>query len=127
MELKKNDIVTVTIEDIGSEGEGIGKVDGFPLFIKDATIGDVIEAKLIKVKKNYGYARVEKVLTPSSDRVAPKCPVARQCGGCSIQHLSYEKQLDYKQKKVKNWLVSVVAVVFSIYLMKNSWIINKRK
>ena len=78
MGLKKNDIVTVTIEDIGSEGEGIGKVDGFPLFIKDATIGDVIEAKLIKVKKNYGYARVEKVLTPSSDRVAPKCPVARQ-------------------------------------------------
>ena len=104
MELKKNDIVTVTIEDIGSEGEGIGKVDGFPLFIKDATIGDEIEAKLIKVKKNYGYARVEKVLTPSNDRVAPKCPVARQCGGCSIQHLSYEKQLDYKQKKVKNCL-----------------------
>ena len=104
MELKKNDIVTITIEDIGSEGEGIGKVDGFPLFIKDATIGDVIEARVIKVKKNYGYARVEKILTPSSDRVAPKCPVARQCGGCSIQHLSYEKQLEYKQNKVKNCL-----------------------
>ena len=104
MELKKNDIVTITIEDIGSEGEGIGKVDGFPLFIKDATIGDVIEARVIKVKKNYGYARVEKILTPSSDRVVPKCPVARQCGGCSIQHLSYEKQLEYKQNKVKNCL-----------------------
>ena len=104
MDLKKNDIVKVTIEDIGSEGEGIGKVDGFPLFIKDATIGDVIEAKVIKVKKSYGYARVENILTPSKDRVELKCPVARQCGGCSIQHLSYEKQLEYKQNKVKNCL-----------------------
>ena len=104
MDLKKNDIVKVTIDDIGNEGEGIGKVDGFPLFIKDATIGDVIEAKVIKVKKSYGYARVENILTPSKDRVEPKCPVARQCGGCSIQHLSYEKQLEYKQNKVKNCL-----------------------
>ena len=104
MDLKKNDIVKVTIDDIGNEGEGIGKVDGFPLFIKDATIGDVIEAKVIKVKKSYGYARVENILTPSKDRVELKCPVARQCGGCSIQHLSYEKQLEYKQNKVKNCL-----------------------
>ena len=104
MDLKKNDIVKVTIDDIGNEGEGIGKVDGFPLFIKDATIGDVIEAKVIKVKKSYGYARVENILTPSKDRVKTKCPVARQCGGCSIQHLSYEKQLEYKQNKVKNCL-----------------------
>ena len=104
MELKKNDLVTVTIEDIGSEGEGIGKVNGYPLFLKDATIGDVVEAKVIKAKKNYGYGKVEKIITPSKDRVEPKCPVARQCGGCSIQHLSYEKQLEYKQKKVKNCL-----------------------
>ena len=65
MEFKKNDRVTVTIEDMGSDGEGIGKVDGFTLFIKDAVIGDQVEAKIIKSKKHYAYARLEKVLQPS--------------------------------------------------------------
>ena len=62
----KNDIVTVKIEDIGTEGEGIGKLEGFTLFVKDAVMGDVVEARLVKVKKNYAYARLEKVLTLSS-------------------------------------------------------------
>jgi len=69
MEYKKNDRVTVTIEDMGSDGEGIGKVDGFTLFIKDAVIGDQVEAKIIKSKKHYAYARLEKVLQPSPFRV----------------------------------------------------------
>ena len=73
MEFKKNDRVTVTIEDMGSDGEGIGKVDGFTLFIKDAVIGDQVEAKIIKSKKHYAYARLEKVLQPSPFRVEPKC------------------------------------------------------
>ena len=73
MEYKKNDIVTITIEDIGNDGEGIGKIDGYTLFVKDAVIGDVVKARITKCKKNYGYARVEKVETPSSFRVEPKC------------------------------------------------------
>lgn len=84
MEFKKNDIVTVTIEDIGNDGEGIGKTEGYTLFVKDAVIGDVVEARITKCKKNYGYARVEKVVTPSSFRVEPKCAFHRQCGGCQI-------------------------------------------
>ena len=83
--MKKDDIFNVTIEDMTSEGAGIGKVDGFPLFIKDAVIGDTVEAKVMKAKKNYAYARLMKVLKPSEDRVDPPCPVARQCGGCQIQ------------------------------------------
>ena len=75
MDFKKNDMVTVTIEDMGKDGEGIGKVEGFTLFIKDAVIGDVVEAKLMKVKKNYGYARLMKLITPSPYRVEPKCSV----------------------------------------------------
>ena len=67
MSFKKEDKVTFVIEDIGTGGEGIGKVDGYTLFVKDAIIGDKIEAKVIKAKKNYGYARLMKVLTPSSD------------------------------------------------------------
>ena len=66
--MQKNEIVKVKIEDIGVGGEGIGKVDGYTLFIKDAIIGDVVEAKVMKAKKNYGYARLMNVLTPSKDR-----------------------------------------------------------
>ena len=101
---KKNDIVRLTIEDIGNDGEGIGKADGYTLFVKDAVIGDVIEARITKCKKNYGYARVEKVVTPSPFRVEPKCPFHRQCGGCQIQAMGYKRQLVYKQNKVRNHL-----------------------
>lgn len=107
MRFQKNDYVTVTIEDIGSEGEGIGKVDGFTLFIKDAVIGDTVEAKIIKSKKNYAYARLEKVLEPSPFRVEAKCACHRQCGGCQLQTLSYEKQLQFKQEKICNHLIRI--------------------
>ena len=71
--MQKNDLVTVIIEDIGIHGEGIGKVDGYTLFIKDAIIGDVVEAKVMKAKKNYGYARLMRIVKPSKHRVEPKC------------------------------------------------------
>lgn len=104
---QKNDIATVMIEDIGNDGEGIGKVDGYTLFVKDAVIGDVVEARITKCKKNYSYARVEKVVTPSSFRVEPKCRFHRQCGGCQIQAMSYERQLLYKQNKVRGNLIRI--------------------
>ncbi len=107
MEYKKNDIVVIDIEDMGTDGEGIGKIDGFPLFVKDALIGDRIEARVTKLKKNYGYARLEKVLAPSSFRVRPECRFHRQCGGCQLQALAYDKQLEFKSRKVKNNLVRI--------------------
>lgn len=106
-EYKKNDLVTVTVEDIGTEGEGIGKVDGFTLFIKDAVPGDVVTAKIMKSKKNYAYARLEKVETPSPFRALPPCRFYRQCGGCQLQAISYEKQLEFKQKKIRNNLLRI--------------------
>lgn len=99
--MKKNDTAVVTIEDIGVNGEGIGKVEGFTLFIKDAVIGDVVEAKLMKAKKNYGYAKLMHIVKPSPHRVEPRCSVARQCGGCQIQELAYKEQLAFKEKKVR--------------------------
>lgn len=105
--LKKDTKVTLTIEDIGTNGEGIGKCDGYTLFVKDSIIGDVIEAKIIKAKKNYGYARLEKILVPSKDRVTPKCQVARQCGGCQIQQMSYDSQLRFKEKLVRDNLLRI--------------------
>ena len=100
--MHKNEVVKVKIEDIGVGGEGIGKVDGYTLFIKDAIIGDVVEAKVMKAKKNYGYARLMNVLTPSKDRVEePVCPMARKCGGCQIQEMKYPAQLAFKEAKVR--------------------------
>lgn len=99
--LNKNDVVTVEITDIGVGGEGIGRVDGYTLFIKDAIIGDVVEAKVMKAKKNYGYARMMEIIHPSADRVEPKCAFARKCGGCQIQEMSYERQLAFKEQKIR--------------------------
>ena len=104
MEYRKNDIVTLKIEDCGIDGEGIGKADGFTVFVKDAVIGDTVTAKIIKAKKNYGYGRLMEVLKPSPYRVEPKCEFARQCGGCQLQALSYDQQLVFKTNKVKGHL-----------------------
>jgi len=108
--MEKNDIVTVIIEDMGVNGEGIGRANGYTLFIKDAVIGDVAEVKLTKLKKNYGYARLMRVVKPSPHRVTPKCASARRCGGCQIQEMSYEKQLEFKEKKVKDSLIRIGGV-----------------
>ena len=107
MSYDKNQLVTVEITDIGMDGEGIGKIDGFPFFIKDAIVGDVVEARVTKSKKTYAYARVEKVLQSSPFRVEPKCVFHRQCGGCQIQAMDYTKQLEFKESKVRNNLIRI--------------------
>lgn len=107
MGFEKNQIVVVKIEDMGTDGEGIGKIDGYTLFVKDALIGDLVEAKILKPKKSYAYARLEKILEPSNDRIEPPCPYHRQCGGCQIQALSYDAQLRYKENKVRNNLMRI--------------------
>lgn len=107
MEHKKNDIVTVKIEDMGSEGEGIGKIGGYTLFVKDAVIGDVVSCKIMKAKKSYAYARLMELLTPSPFRDEPACRFHRQCGGCQLQALCYEKQLEFKQNRIRNHLIRI--------------------
>lgn len=99
--MKKNEKIILTIEDIGVNGEGIGKAFGYTLFVKNAIIGDTVEAVVTKAKKNYGYAKMLNILEASPYRVPAQCPVARQCGGCQIQELSYEAQLSFKTKKVR--------------------------
>ena len=104
MEYRKNDIVTLEIVDCGTDGEGIGKADGFTVFVKDAVIGDTITAKIMKAKKNYGYGRLMEILKPSPYRVEPVCLSARQCGGCQLQAVSYEEQKVFKEKKLRGHL-----------------------
>lgn len=100
MSYQKNDVLTVKIEDMGHDGEGIGKCEGYTLFVKDTVIGDLAEVKVIKAKKNYGYARLMRLIEPSAHRVEPVCPVARPCGGCQLQMLDYAEQLRFKEKKI---------------------------
>ena len=107
MEFQKNQLLTVNISDISSEGEGVGKVDGYPFFIKDTVIGDEAQIRVVKLKKNYGYGRLEKVLTPSPFRVEPSCKFHKSCGGCQIQAISYENQLSFKQDKVRNNIIRI--------------------
>ena len=89
---------------MGEDGAGIGKTDGYTWFIKDALIGDVIQASVMKMKKNYGFARLVKILEPAPGRVEARCPVARACGGCQLQELDYREQLRFKERKVYNHL-----------------------
>ena len=105
--MRKDDLITVTIEDLSSEGLGVGHYDGMAFFIKDTVIGDVAEAKIMKLKKTYGYARLTRLITLSPDRIKARCPVARQCGGCQIQAMDYQKQLAFKQKKVRDQLIHI--------------------
>ena len=113
--MKKNDIITLEITDLSTDGSGIGKAadssaqngSAMTFFVKDALVGDKVRAKIIKLKKNYGYARLLELLEPSPDRVEPVCPVHRQCGGCQIQALSYKKQLEYKCQKIRNNLIRI--------------------
>ena len=97
---QKNEQITVLITDMTKDGEGIGKADGFTIFVKDTVPGDRILAVITKVKKTYGYARLLTILEPSADRVDAPCPVARQCGGCKLQMMRYEKQSDFKRRIV---------------------------
>ena len=91
--MEKNEHVIVTIEDMSTDGEGVGRAEGCALFIKDTVLGDRVEAVITKMKKNYGYARLVQVLEPSKDRVEAACPIARPCGGCQLQAMDYAVQL----------------------------------
>ena len=99
---QKNDELIVTIEDQGVNGEGIGKENGYAIFVKDTVIGDKCKVKIMKAKKNYAFAKLIEIITPSEFREEEKCPVAKQCGGCQLQAMSYDKQLDFKANKVLN-------------------------
>ena len=107
---KKNDLVALEITDLTEEGQGVGKCDGLVFFVKGTVMGDVVEAKILKVKKNYAYAKVEKLLEASPYRVTPLCPVAGKCGGCQLQHLSYEKELAWKEDRIAQSLIRIAGI-----------------
>lgn len=104
---KKGDMIELDIIDMSTTGEGIGKTGAFTWFVKDSVVGDRISASVMKTKKSYGYARLNEVIKPSKDRIQPQCSVARACGGCSLQNMSYESQLELKDKMIINNLIRI--------------------
>ena len=107
---QKNDLIMLEITDLTEEGQGVGKKDGLVFFVKDSVMGDKVEARILKVKKNYAYAKVEKLLEASPYRIAPLCPVAGKCGGCQLQHLSYEKELAWKEDRIAQSLIRIAGL-----------------
>ncbi|MFC5651404.1 23S rRNA (uracil(1939)-C(5))-methyltransferase RlmD [Paenibacillus solisilvae] len=96
----KNDEVVVDIVGLTHEGEGVGRADGFTLFIQGALPGERVRAKVLKVKKTYGYAKMLELVVASPDRVDAPCGIFKYCGGCQLQHLSYKGQLEWKRQHV---------------------------
>lgn len=93
---------TVKITGMGTESEGVGKIEGFTVFVKGAIINETVRVKIIKLTKNYAIGKIEEIITPSEKRVDPKCKIYKYCGGCNMQHISYDKQLEIKRQKVED-------------------------
>ena len=100
--IEKNKKYTVEITGVGEKGEGIGKIDGFAVFIPYALLGETVEVLIIKVLKSYAFGKLTSVITPSPYRIKPECPVFHRCGGCDYHHCSYELELKNKTQKVKD-------------------------
>lgn len=105
--VEKNNEYILDIISVGYEGEGIAKIDGYPIFIEGAILGEKVKALIVKVKKNYAYGKLLEVIEASPERVEPKCKVYKRCGGCTVQHMNYKKQLDYKFERVKDCISKI--------------------
>ena len=98
--LQKNDLISLVITDITNEASGVGRHEGVAVFVPGTAVGDRLTVRIVKVLKHYAYGIVERILEASPDRVLDTCPVSRQCGGCSLRHISYHAECQIKQ----NWV-----------------------
>ncbi|HWO77356.1 MAG TPA: 23S rRNA (uracil(1939)-C(5))-methyltransferase RlmD [Bacillus sp. (in: firmicutes)] len=123
--VQKNEYLDVVFEDLTHEGAGVAKVEGFPIFVAQALPGEKAKVKVTKVQKGYGFGRLIEIYEASPDRVAPPCPVYHLCGGCSLQHVSYEGQLKAKEKHVRDVLARIGKLpdvpVHPVLGMKDPW------
>ena len=105
--IKKEQSYELKIEDMGTDGQGIGRIEGMAVFIDGAVVGDTVKAELTKLKRNYAFGRMTEILEPSPYRVEPACSHSPDCGGCSLQNMSYEAQLKWKKKMVRDKLIRI--------------------
>ncbi len=116
MDFKKNQLINISITDLSIDGMGIGKADGFAFFVSGAAPGDYIRMQIVKLKKSYGYGIIKEIINPSPIRISPDCNSFGKCGGCSLRHISYSSQLEFKRSIVKNNLVRIGGFPDSIYV-----------
>ncbi len=100
--LEKNQFITAEITGMTSEGNGVCKIDGMAVFVPDTAIGDKAKIKIVKVLKNYAYGIIDEIITPSTDRIIPDCPVYKKCGGCTFRHINYKAECQIKNNIVKD-------------------------
>ncbi len=122
--MRNDKLVKVIVEDLSHLGEGVAKVDGFPIFIPAAMPGDELEVEIVKTKKNFGFGRIKNIINPSSTRVHPRCDKFGICGGCQTMSLAYETQLEFKEKRVKDSIQRIGKIntpVSTIIGMEDPW------
>lgn len=102
--VQKNDKIELTIDSLTSEGSGVGKYNGFAVFVRGTVPGDRIFARIIKTSKNYGIGIIDEVLEPSDARIQSDCTVSDRCGGCSFRNVQYDEELKYKKERVNDAL-----------------------
>jgi len=107
VEIEKNRDYIIKIDGFGHEGEGVGKINNFTVFVKEAIAGETVKIKLIKVNKTYGVGKLLEVIIPSKHRIKPVCSIYKRCGGCNLQHISYEEQLNFKTQRVKDVIARI--------------------
>lgn len=121
----KNEYYDVTFEDLTHDGAGVAKVEGFPIFVPNGLPDEKAKIKVINVKKGYAFGRLIELYEESKDRVDAPCPIFKQCGGCQLQHISYEGQLRAKQKQVQEVLARIGHLknipVHPVLGMDNPW------
>lgn len=123
--VKKNDYIDVEFEDLTHDGAGVAKVEGYPLFVPNGLPKEKAKIKVIKLNKGYGFGKIVEIYEESPYRVDPACPIYKECGGCQLQHLSYEGQLKAKEKLVRDVLERIGKLenvkVHPVLGMKNPW------
>ena len=122
--LHKNQLLDLTVEGYGMDAQGVCRADGFTVFVPGAIDGERVRVRIVKVERRYAFGRVEEVLSPSSARREPPCPIYRRCGGCSAQHMRYEETLLYKQRQVQDCLSRIGGLhieVPPVLGMENPW------
>ena len=121
----KNRDYEIKIDNLGMNGEGVGRIDGYTIFVSGALPGETVRIKVVKVERNYGFGKQLEVLIPSKDRVKPKCRFSGRCGGCQLQHMSYGLQLDFKKQMVKDALERIGGiddpVIYDTIGMEDPW------
>jgi 23S rRNA (uracil1939-C5)-methyltransferase len=98
--VEKNMDYIMTIDNMGYEGEGVGKIDNFTVFVAGAIVGEKVKIKIVKISKSFAFGKLLEIVETSKSRIEPVCSIYKNCGGCNIQHVDYEAQLDFKTNRV---------------------------